>query len=324
MIAVRAAALVLFAALVGCAPLNEYAANLIHPPAPPTYSQYHLYGFTWATVNRVVVLPFLNESEFTRAGDEIRAAFTSEFQRLGRFEVVSLQGDEQANLARHIHNNGRFDEAEMAELAASTRADVVIFGVVTQYSLFPRPRMGLILQAVGPAQAKVVGSVDGLWDTTDKRVSNRLRAFYRQRPHERLPWYRNSVPVTDDAFAGELALESPALFQRWVCHEASLTLLALPVPGVECVEPPPLSGLPPYPPPPPPWWIGPPAPAPLGAYPPPAGFVPPGAPPGSQQPAPCATSTASPVCAPATPQTHSQTPPPPTTNIPAAVSQNKQ
>jgi hypothetical protein len=311
--ALRAAAVGLLVALISCAPLGDYATKLVHPPAPPTYSQYHLYGFTWATVNRVVVLPFLNESEFTRAGDEIRGAFTSEFQRLGRFEVVASQEDGAANLAKHIHRNGRFDEDEMAALAAQTRADVVVFGVVTQYSPYPRPRMGLILQAVGPAQAKVVGSVDGLWDTTDKRISNRLRAFYRQKPHERLPWYRNFVPVNDDAFAGELALESPALFQRFICHEAALTLLALPVPGVECVEPPPLSGLQPYPPAPPPWWIGPPQPAPLWAFPPPPGYVPP--------PLADAGGGGQPGCAPGNPQT------PPTAangNAPAAASQNKQ
>lgn len=234
-------------AIAGCAVFDGLVEK-IHPESPATFSQYHLYVWSWDSVSRVVALPFLNESDFTRAGDEIHGAFTSEFQRLGRFEVVGLRGDENVALAKHIHVNGTFDEAVMFDLAAHTRADVVIFGIVTQYSPYPRPRMGLILQAVSPAQAKVVASVDGLWDTTDKRISNRLRAFYRQKPHERLPWYRNFVPQTDDAFAAELALESPALFQRFVCHEASLALMGFPVPGVECPTPPPLSGLPqPYP-----------------------------------------------------------------------------
>ena len=224
----------IFVTLAGCSLLDRLAERRGRVPAPPTFSQYHLNGWSWDGVARVVVLPFLNESEYTRTGDEMRAAFTSEFQRLGRFEVIAIPADDRATLAAQIHRNGQFDEADMLELAKQTRADVVIHGVITQYSPYPRPRLGLILQAVGPKQAKVVASVDGLWDTTDKRVSDRVRTFYRQRPHERPPWIRNNVIASDDVFAGELALYSPMLFQRFVCHEAALTLLGLPVPGIVC------------------------------------------------------------------------------------------
>jgi hypothetical protein len=232
----------IFAALAGCSLLDRLAERRGRVPAQPTFSQYHLNGWSWDGVARVVVLPFLNESEYTRAGDEMRAAFTSEFQRLGRFEVIAMPADDRAALAAQIHRNGQFDEADMLELAKQTRADVVIHGVITQYSPYPRPRLGLILQAVGPMQAKVVASVDGLWDTTDKKVSDRLRAFYRQRPHEQLPMIRNNVIASDDAFAGELALYSPMLFQRFVCHESALTLLGLPVPGIVCAAPQPTMG----------------------------------------------------------------------------------
>jgi hypothetical protein len=231
-----------FFALVGCSLIDRLCERRGIEKAPPTFSQYHLNGFAWEGVNRVVVLAFLNESQYTRAGDEVRAAFTSEFQRLGRFEVVAAPANDNAPLAAQIHRSGEFDEAEMLDLARATRADVVIHCVVTQYSPYPRPRLGVIFQAVGPKQAKVVASVDGLWDTTDKRISDRLRAFYRQRPRERPPWIRNFVPATDDAFAGELALDSPALFQRFVCHEASLALLGLPIPGIVCAEPQPVMG----------------------------------------------------------------------------------
>lgn len=205
-----------------------------HPKAePPTFSQYHLDGWDWSRVDRVLVLPFLNESSHTRAGDEARAAFTSELQRMGRFEVVNAPSDDKAVLAAQIHRGGRFDEAAMLEVARATSADVVVHGIVTQYSPYhPRPRLGLIIQAVSPQQAKVVSSVDGVWDTTDSAIAERCRTYYRQRVRPLPPWIRNHVIASDDSFAGELALDSPALFQRWVCHESVLTLLGLPVPGV--------------------------------------------------------------------------------------------
>ncbi|MCS6864651.1 MAG: hypothetical protein RMJ56_17625 [Gemmataceae bacterium] len=198
----------------------------------PTFSRYQLENWDWSRVQRVLVLPFLNESEYTHAGDEAQAALAGELQRMGRFEVVSAASDDRAALAAQVHRGGRFDELAMLEIARQTKADVVVHGIVTHYSPYPRPRLGLIVQAVSPALGKVVASVDGLWDTTDTALADRCRTYYRQRPRPRPPWLRNNVIVNDDSFAEELALDSPALFQRWVCHEAALTLLGQAVPGV--------------------------------------------------------------------------------------------
>ena len=220
-------------AAAGCSLFDGKGKLGKHRPDPPTYSQYHLAGWSWDRVDRVLVLPVLNESEYTRAGEEVRAAFTSEMQRMGRFEVVAAAPDDQAALAAVVHRDGRFDEAVMLDLATRTHADVVVHITITHYSPYPRPRLALVIQAVGPAEAKVVGSVDGLWDTTDAAVAERCRIFYRQRVHPRPSFIaRNHVIATDDGFAGDLALESPALFQRWVCHEAVLALMDYPVPGV--------------------------------------------------------------------------------------------
>ena len=137
-----------------------------------------------------------------------------------------------APLAAAIRRAGRFDELTMLELARQHRADVVVHGIVTFYSPYPRPRIGLVIQAVAPAEGKVVASVDGMWDTTDQAVADRCRLFYRGGRRERLPFIRNHVIVSDDSFAGELALDSPALFRRWVSFEAVHALVGLPVPGV--------------------------------------------------------------------------------------------
>jgi hypothetical protein len=224
-------ALVAFVALAAGCGLLKGRFPRIHPE-PPTFSQYHLDGWAWQGVDRVLVLPFLNESPHTRAGDEMRAAFTSQLQREGRWEVISAPADDRAVLAAQIHRNGRFDEAAMLALSQQTGADVIVHGIVTHYSPYPRPRMGLILQAVSPQEAKVVGSVDGLWDTTDAAVAERCRIYYRQAVHPRPPLLRNNRIVDDDSFAGEIALDSPALFQRWVAREAILALQGKPVPGV--------------------------------------------------------------------------------------------
>lgn len=205
--------------------LPDWPKNRLPPPAPTTYSQYHLDGWQWASVARVLVLPPLNESPHTRADEEFHAALTSELQRLGRFEVVTAPADDCAKLAATIHRDGSFDEATMLELARLTRADVIVHAAITQYSPYPRPRMGVVVQAVHPGLAKVVASVDGLWDTTDAGIAEQVRTYYRQRPKPLPPRVRNHQIVSDDAFAEELALDSPALFQRWVAHLVAETLL---------------------------------------------------------------------------------------------------
>ncbi|MBX9625104.1 MAG: hypothetical protein K2X82_14960 [Gemmataceae bacterium] len=236
-----AAAGVVAAAATGCHladklgdRIREFkAAREPLPPGPPTFSQYHLPGWDWTRVDRVLVLPLLNESAYTRADEEVRRALTSELQQLGRFEVIAAPPDDQGRLSQAVHRSGRFDEALLLEIGRSARADVVVAATITHYSPYPRPRLGLVVQAVAPLRAKVAASVDGLWDTADQRIADRVRAYYRQRPKERPNWVvRNHVIASDDGFTEQLALESPALFQRFVCHEAALALLGLPVPGV--------------------------------------------------------------------------------------------
>jgi hypothetical protein len=196
------------------------------PPAPPvTYSHYHHTEWSWPAVRRVVVLSPRNESNYTRAGDEFQDALTSELQRLGRFEVVAAPFDDQAQLASVAHQRGRFDEAVMLAIGRETRADVIVLPTITQYSPYPRPRMGVVLQAVSPVHGKVVASVDGVWDTTDGGIAEQVRAYYRQRPKPLPTYVRNHTIVADDNFAADLALDSPALFQRYVANTVSRILV---------------------------------------------------------------------------------------------------
>lgn len=201
--------------------------NQMPPPPPITYSKYHLKGWEWERVARVVVLSPRNESDYTRAGAEFQDALASELQRLGRFEVITAPFDDNAKYASMIHQGGRFDEPTLLAIARETRADVLVLPTITQYSPYPRPRMGVVIQAVAPRLAKVIGSVDGMWDTTDGGVAEQVRAYYRQRPKPLPPYVRNHTIVADDNFAADIALDSPALFQRYVANVASRILLGL-------------------------------------------------------------------------------------------------
>jgi hypothetical protein len=110
-------------------------------------------------------------------------------------------------------------------LAKRTSADVIVHATITQYSPYPRPQLGTVIQAVAPTEAKVVASIDGLWDTTDGGLAEAVRTYYRQRPKPLPQYVRNHTIVADDNFASDLALDSPALFQRYIAHIAATTLV---------------------------------------------------------------------------------------------------
>lgn len=212
----------------GCGWLSQtplLPRNRMPPPPPVTYSTYRQDGWDWANVARVVVLTPRNESAYSRADTEFQAALTAELQRLGRFEVVAAPIDDSANLSTVAHRGGSFDERTLLNIARTTRADVVILPTITQYSPYPRPRMGVVLQAVAPVEGKVIASVDGLWDATDGGIGEQVRAYYRQRPKPLPVYVRNHEIAADDNFAADIALDSPALFQRWVANVTSRLLV---------------------------------------------------------------------------------------------------
>jgi hypothetical protein len=222
---VRTAAFVLAACLVpaGCEHLAP--ARVVPPPGcDPTYSQYHLDTFQWTNVARVLVLPFANEAG-GRADEEINRALRAELQQLGRFEVVAAPPAEIAACSTTVHRSGRFDEAAMLHLARAYRADVILHGTITEYSPYPRPRIGIVLQAVAPGEAKVVASVDGLWDANHLPIAKRAQNYYMQRKKQRGPYEEANWIWPDDGHADELALLSPQLYQRWVCSELAAILV---------------------------------------------------------------------------------------------------
>lgn len=192
------------------------------------FSYYHNPEFRWRHVARVLVLPVVNESATPEATDQMRRSLTAELQQLGRFEVVQTPPEVAARFARAVRDGGRFDEAELIDLARCASADVILSVSLSHYSAYFRPRIGLTVQAISPDVGKVVASVDGLWDSNNLAVAERAHLFYvRQRSVAEC--VRDHVCGTiDTAYADELVLSSPHLFQRYVAAEVSRLLVGDP------------------------------------------------------------------------------------------------
>jgi hypothetical protein len=202
----------LLAAGAGCALWQKL-------PAPPSCAAYHAPGFDVNSLCRVLLVPFANESCFPCAAEEIRNALAAELQCLGRFEVVVPPPCPDLSPFQLVHAQGHFDEELCIQAARLYKADAILTGAVTQYRPYPPPHIGLTLQLLRPAEGVVIASVDGLWDARHKELADATREYYRE-AHLFQP------PLNSD-----LALASPQLFQRFVCHdvvEALMQPIALP------------------------------------------------------------------------------------------------
>lgn len=191
------------------------------PPPPPTFSEYHAPGFDPNVLTRVLLMPLANESGYLNAGEEIRVALAAELQSQARFEVVMAPPNPELTNAQLVHLHGRFNEAAMVALARTFKVDGIIMGALTQYHPYAPPRIGLSLQMVSPSEAVVVASVDGLWDARNKRIADEAKGYYHQTNHPYLLISRET----------DLALTSPQLYQRFVCHQVAASLANPPPPA---------------------------------------------------------------------------------------------
>jgi hypothetical protein len=160
-------------------------------------------------VNRVLVVPVVNETAFPRVGDEVKEALVAEMQQLGRFEVVPAPPDAPDCLGLQVRDGGCFDERLVVALARMHRADVIIAGTVTHCGPYAPQQLGVVFQAISPAGAVVVASIDGLWDSSKPPVANAARAF---------------GAASSDPGAVERVFESPRLYQRFVCCQVAKVL----------------------------------------------------------------------------------------------------
>lgn len=201
-------------ALAGCLPARP-------KPRVPTvdlpFSRYTAADVDWSTLQRVVLMPLDNRTQHPDASRQIQTALAAELQRIGRFDVVIGSPETYAHWSRSVLGSGRFDEFELLQTARKYQAQALLFGAVTQYEPYAPPQIGLSLLLVSPAQATVIGSVDGLWDARETAVAELARRFHR-----------NTLRWPQNLFGSELALESPGIYQRFVANQAARALSDVP------------------------------------------------------------------------------------------------
>lgn len=186
-------------------------APTIQPPPP--FTQYTNGQFDWHRVQRVVVMPVANRSQYPRVADQFQEALVTELQRTGRFETVAAPFDVQGPKSADVFTTGRFDEIELLNLSRRFQAQAVVFARITQYHPYDPPRLGMSLMMVSPAEASVIASVDGMWDGRDIPTTERGESYF-----DRTQEWPNSL------FEKDLVRTSPRVFQRFVAYQVAKSI----------------------------------------------------------------------------------------------------
>ncbi len=182
-------------------------------PAPPPFTQYTNNEFDWNRVQRVLVMPLANRSQYPRVAESLQQALVTELQRTGRFETVAAPFDVQGPKAADVFATGRFDEVEVLNLSRRFQAQAIVFGRITQFHPYEPPRLGMSLMMVSPAEASVIASIDGMWDARDIPTRERGESYF-----DRTQTWPHSM------FEKDLVRSSPRVFQRFVAYQVAKSI----------------------------------------------------------------------------------------------------
>ncbi len=195
----------------GC--VRHRPVQTVMPTEPAPYQQFVAPNFDWTTVKRVVLMPMANQTAFAQASAEIQQNLAAELQRAGRFDVVMETQEDSAARSRDVFTRGSFDELELLRIARQHDAQAILFGQVTQYHPYPPPRVGLSLIMISPGEGVAIASADGLWDAREAETAHQAQAYL----HQKLNWRQSLMGV-------DRALESPDVYQRFVCQQVATSL----------------------------------------------------------------------------------------------------
>jgi len=166
-------------------------------------------------IEKVVVLPLINNTEYPDAGRLVTKALCTEMKKLSKFKVLQISESElverlfPGSVMRPEEPNPR--EAEI--VAAAHEADAVVMGNVTRYMPYPPMVVGISVKMIHARTGKVVWSVDEVYDGSLREVMNLSKQYCAKME-------KTTEPVHD----WRKPFVSIRYFTQFVCYEVARTL----------------------------------------------------------------------------------------------------
>lgn len=166
-----------------------------------------------ASVRRIMVLPFTEESGVDSDQEMVRRSFVTELQKLRRFEVVPLPaGADEDDVLNQTLREGRVSTAAMVKLCERYHLDGVLTGIVSAWRPYMSPYLGVRTQLMSVHSGTVIWAVDALYDTNDRSTLSDLRH------------YHETFEAKDCSLSDRMVeLISPTKFAAYVAHRLAGT-----------------------------------------------------------------------------------------------------
>lgn len=197
------------AALLALAP----GCALVKPVTPETGHYYINPKTDFSQVGRVVILELDNETRTRDLARPVTEALAQAVQKRHLYSVRVLSEKDPRWIDLDLESADFYTIDDMAQMHRKLDADAVIFGRITQHYTYPRMLIGLHLKMIDLNQGSVIWGLEQVWDTTDKRTEERMRAFFDREMREGYEPYH-----------WELVITSPRAFQKFIVYEIARTL----------------------------------------------------------------------------------------------------
>ncbi|MHC4326447.1 MAG: hypothetical protein ACYSUX_19440 [Planctomycetota bacterium] len=196
--------LLLFPVITGCV--------YVQPTLEPVGNYYLNPQADFSSVGKVVILEFENKSTHPAISGRLAETLAQSLQKTGVFNVGTLYQHDPAWQYLELEPGRGYDLAKLAAMRRQLKADAVLFGSVMHYQSYPRLSVGLKLKLVDLRDGKLLWAMDQFWDTTDKTIEKRIKRFFA-----------NQMRSGYDPMQWQLAITSPAMFNKFVVYEVAKT-----------------------------------------------------------------------------------------------------
>jgi hypothetical protein len=182
-------------------------------PLPPARYYYLTPDKDLATVGRVDIVEFINESSNPQISDEITRTVFQALQKEQIFglRLFTLEDPEWKSL--QVAPETGYSLEELQAMRDTLRSDAIVTGTVADYRPFPHMSVSLRLSMIDLRDGKLLWAVDHTWDTADKETQELIRRYFR-----------NEVRGGYQPLMEDLVSISPIEFNKFVAYEVVQTL----------------------------------------------------------------------------------------------------
>ncbi len=205
----RLMAIVLFSGVACLSGCGVYRGQLF----PPARYYYLTPDKDLATVGRVDIVEFTNESSDPQISDEMTRTVFQALQKEQLFGLRLFALDDPQWKSLLVTPAATYSLEQLQTMRDTLRSDAIVTGAVADYQPFPHMSMSLRLSMIDLRDGKLLWAVDHTWDTADKETQELISRYFR---NEVRPGYR---PLMED-----LVSISPIEFNKFVAYEVVQTL----------------------------------------------------------------------------------------------------